>query len=50
MNSLKIKIPISKIISIIVLSVLGLMAFIPLYWMVITACFERANFGHEISA
>jgi len=40
MNSIKIKIPIGKTISIVVLSVLGLMAFIPLYWMVITALKE----------
>ncbi len=36
-RSVKVKSKIKKIISIVILSTLGIMAFLPLYWMVITA-------------
>lgn len=37
MNSIKIKRNVNKTISLIILSVLALMAFLPLYWMIVTA-------------
>ncbi len=37
MNSIKIKRSVNKTISLIILSVLALMAFLPLYWMIVTA-------------